>query len=59
MLGVLLHHIEPLDPYGDYRDVTLRIVPDSVAVPDAISVAIKTEAHPVRRYRSEKRKPKF
>ena len=59
LLGMWLPYDEPLDPNADYRDASLRIVPDCVAVHDAISVAIKTVAHPVRRYRSEKRKPKY
>lgn len=58
-LGVVLHRVAPLDPNGDYRDAALRIVPDSVAVHDAISVEIRTRSHPVHRYRSAKRKPKF
>jgi RES domain-containing protein len=58
-LGTFLHHSQPLDPDDDYRDATLRLVMDSVEVHHVTWVKVHTEPHPVRRYRREKRPPKY
>lgn len=42
--------------FPDFREFSLRVVPDSVRVHQVLRVDIKTEDFPVRRYRWEKRK---
>ena len=49
----LLHYADPLDQHGDYREATLQVDTGSVTVHDAISVEVRTVAHPVRRYNRE------
>ncbi len=43
----------------DRRESCLRVVPDSVQVHRVLRVNFETKEFPVRRYRSEKRKPEF
>lgn len=48
---------EDLD--SDWREASLRVVPDSVRVHRVLRVAFETEEFPVRRHRWEKREPNF
>lgn len=59
LLGGLLSHTPPPDPDGDYREATLRFVPDTVKVHHVNWVKVDTTSFDVTRHRSEKRDPKY
>lgn len=59
LLGTILHYSRPLDPDDDFRQETLRLVVASVEVHHVTWVKVSTEPHSVRRYRHEKRPPKY